>query len=268
MRLPGDQPSLPNGSVRRRRIAGGAGRAAIVRVIWRRKWIVAAAVLVAGAIVAALMIGNTAAPPLPLTARPAIVQHERRHVALTAADRRAILAVGRVFVRTAVKRDHPERAWPLASAALRSGTTLADWKDGTLPFPPFPVRGARWNLAYSVVGEVGLDVLVESSDPEVRPLVHRLTLVRNTGDRKPAWLVDGWVPMSSAPGGFVEPPGANPFAVQDMPRTTPSPGRIWVLMPLAILVGAFLLPFAIIANSHRAERRIRRKHARSSPGAN
>ena len=50
------------------------------------------------------------------------------------------------------------------------GTTLADWKAGTLPFPPFPVRSARWNLAYSVVGEVGLDVLVESTDPEISPL--------------------------------------------------------------------------------------------------
>ena len=93
---------------------------------------------------------------------------------------------------TAVRRDHPERAWPLASAALRSGTTLADWKAGTLPFAPFPVRSARWNLAYSVVGEVGLDVLVEPTDPQIRPLVNRLTLVRSTGSRKPSgWSTGG-----------------------------------------------------------------------------
>ena len=236
--------------------------------IRRRKWIVAATLVVAGAGGAALMIGNTAAPPLPVTARPAIVQHESKHVRLTAAERRTILAVSRVFVRTAVRRDHPERAWPLASAALRSGTTIADWKAGILPFSPFPVRGARWKLAYSVEGEVGLDVLVESSDPEIRPLIHRLTLVRNKGNAKPAWLVDAWVPMNSAPGGFVEPPGFDPFAVQDTPRSTPSPGRFWVLIPFIVLLAGFLLPFAIIAKSHRAERRIRRKHARSSPGAN
>lgn len=248
----------------RRHVVGPIGRRASRRSR-RRKQIVVAILLGAGVVAAALVIGNTAEPPLPLTDRPPIVQHERKPAPLTASDRRTILAVSRLFLRTAVRRENSERAWPLASAALRSGTTLADWKAGTLPFPPYPVRNARWNLAYSVVGEVGLDVLVQSTDPQVPPLTHRLTLVRNKGSRKPAWLVDGWVAMSSAPGGFVESPFRSGSDAEDAPRSTPPPGRFWILAPFVVLLAAFVLPLAILVRSRHAERRVRRKRSRSRP---
>ena len=218
-----------------------------------------AALLLAGGVAGALIIGNTAEPPFPLSDRPPIVEHKRKPARLSAADRKSILAVGRLFVLTAVRRDHPERAWPLASPALRKGTTLADWKAGTLPFAPYPVRSARWALAYSVVGEVGLDVLVESSDPQIRPLVHRLTLVRTSRPSGPPWLVDGWTPMSSAPGGFVESPWPSSTAGADTARSTPPPSRYWVLAPFAVLVAALLIPLVLVASSRRAERRIRRR---------
>ena len=223
-----------------------------------------AAVLVVGGVAGALVVGNTAAPPLPLTNRPVIVEKKRKPVRLSAADRKEILAVGRQFVLTAVRRDHPERAWPLASAALRSGTTLADWKAGTLPLAPFPVRSARWALAYSVVGEVGLDVFVESTDPEIRPLVHRLTVARSTRPSGPAWLVDGWTPESSAPGGFVDSPSLSAVGGADGAQevsSTPRPSKLWILAPFAVLLAALLLPLAILARSRRAERRVRRRRA-------
>jgi hypothetical protein len=245
----------------RRRSAGAVRRRASPR-LRRRIGFVLAALVVAGGIVGALIIGDTAQPPLPLTNRPTIVEKERKSVRLSAADRRAILAVSTLFIRTAVRRDHPERAWPLASAALRTGTTLADWKAGTLPFAPFPVSGARWSFAYSVVGEVGLDVLVESTDPEIRPLVNRLTLVSSTRPSGPAWLVDGWTPMSSAPGGFVDSPPVGSMAVAAMSdRSTPQPSKYWVLAPFGVLLAALALPLAILANSRRAERRVRRRRA-------
>jgi hypothetical protein len=225
----------------------------------RRLWFALAALVVVGGAVGALIIGNTAEPPFPLTNRPAIVEKKRKPVRLSAADRRVILAVSKLFIRTAVRRDHPERAWPLASAALRAGTTLANWKAGTLPFAPFPVRGARWKLAYSVRGEVGLDVLVDSTDPEIKPLVNRLTLVPSTRSSGPAWLVDGWTPMSSAPGGFVDSPPLGSTAAPA--RSTPAPSKFWVLAPFVVLLAALLLPLAILANSRRAERRVRRRRA-------
>lgn len=246
----------------RRRAARPIGLRASPR-FRRRLGLVLAALLIAGGVAGVLIVGNTADPPFPLTNRPAIVEKERKPVRLSAADRKAILAVGRQFVLTAVRRDHPERAWPLASAALRSGTTLADWKAGTLPFAPFPVRNARWALAYSVVGEVGLDVLVESTDPEIRPLVHRLTLVKSSRASGPAWLVDGWTPMSSVPGGFVESPLPSNTASADTARSTPPPSRYWVLTPFAVVVAALLIPLVLVARSRRAERRVHRRVRRT-----
>ena len=223
-----------------------------------------AAVVIVGGIAGAVVVGNTAAPPFPLTNRPVIVEKTRKPVRLSAADRKVALAVGRQFILTAVRRDHPERAWPLASAALRSGTTLADWKEGTLPFAPYPVRNARWAFAYSVVGEVGLDVLVESTDPDIRPLVHRLTLVRSTRPSGPAWLVDGWTPESSGPGGFADSPPLGAVGGVDGAEevsSTPRPSKLWILAPFVILLAALLLPLAILARSRRAERRVRRRRA-------
>jgi hypothetical protein len=177
---------------------------------------------------------------------------------LSAADRKSILAVGRLFVLTAVERKHPERAWPLASPSLRHGTTLADWKAGTLPFSPFPVRTARWALAYSVVGEVGLDVLVESADPQVKPLLHRLTLVPTTRRSGPPWLVDGWTPMIAS---VTSEAGDEPFspAASAMPPSTPPASKYWILMPFAVLGAALLLPLVLVTRSRRAERRVRRR---------
>jgi hypothetical protein len=228
----------------------------------RRLGLVLAALLLVGAVTGILMIGNTADPPLPLSDRPAIVEQKRPPARLSAAERRSVLVISRLFVLAAVRRDHPERAWPLASAALRSGTSLADWKVGTLPIPPYPVRNARWNLAYSVVGEVGLDVFVESTDPEIRPLVYRLTLVRGRRPSGPSWLVDGWSSTSTAPGGFVESPQLDKTADADAApsvNSTPQPSRLWVLAPFAILLAALLIPLAIVVTSRRAERRTRRR---------
>lgn len=214
------------------------------------------ALAVVGVVAAALIVGNTAEPPLPLTDRPAIVEQKSEPLQLTAADRESILAVGRQFVRTAVERNHAERAWPLSSTGLREGTTLADWKAGTLPFSPFPVSKARWALAYSVVGEVGLDVLVESEDPTIRPLLHRLTLVPTTRPSGPAWLVDGWTPMASPAVGDDAPFSAAAAATG---RTTPPPSQYWILAPFAVLASALLLPLVIIVRSRRAELRVQRR---------
>ena len=211
------------------------------------------------------MIGNTAPEDLPLTDRPNIVVQSHPAVRLAASDRKVILETARQFVLTGVQRKRPEQAWFLASPALRAGTTRAEWKAGTLPLPPYPVSRARWNFAYAVAGEVGLDVYVESSDPQIGPLTHRLTLVRNTQVNGRDWLVDGWSSMSVSSGGSI---GASPadeaaaaFAPDAADSPIPKPSSFWLLTPLAILLLAMLAPLAIVLRSQRAERRIRRERA-------
>jgi hypothetical protein len=231
----------------------------------RRRLGAAAAALVLGALaVGAVLIGDTAPDDLPLTDRPNIVVQNRPAVRLSAPDRKAILETARQFVLTGVQRKHPEQAWFLASSALRAGTTRAEWKAGTLPLPPYPVSRARWNFAYAVAGEVGLDVYVESSDPEIRPLTHRLTLVRNKRATRPRWLVDGWTAMSVASGGYIgssspAEEAAAAFSSDPAESPTPKPSAVWLLTPLVILSLAFLAPLVIVFRSRRAERRVRRR---------
>ncbi len=207
------------------------------------------------------MIGNTAPADMPLTNRPTIVEHARPPIKLTPSDRKAILETGKAFVLTGVRRDHPERAWSLSSPGLRAGSTRAEWKAGTLPLPPYPVSRARWNFAYAVVGEVGLDVYVESTNPDYRPLTHRLTMVRNTRSTRPAWLVDGWSSMGvSAAGDASSSPDeavSAAFAPDPGESPRPKPSALWLLTPLAIFCLALLAPLVMVLRSRRAERRVR-----------
>jgi hypothetical protein len=44
------------------------------------------------------------------------------------------------FLQTAVGRTSLDEAWALATPELRSGVSLAQWRTGELPVPPFPVQ--------------------------------------------------------------------------------------------------------------------------------
>jgi hypothetical protein len=59
------------------------------------------------------------------------------------------------FIETAVGRTELDDAWALATPELRGGVTLAQWRTGELPVPPFPVRDLE---------TTGLDVLESSKN--------------------------------------------------------------------------------------------------------
>ena len=44
------------------------------------------------------------------------------------------------FLETAVGRTSLDEAWALSTPELRSGVSLAQWRTGELPVPPFPVQ--------------------------------------------------------------------------------------------------------------------------------
>ena len=224
-----------------------------------RRRIAAVMVVLAGTggIAAALIVGNTAKPASPVTARPPIVEHAAEPLRLTAADRTSILAVGRQFVLTAVERKHPERAWPLASSALRQGTTLADWKVGTLPFSPSrcdPPAGRLPTRSWARSGSTS-----SSSRPISRPAAAPPPHARSQ------YQVVRVRPGSSTAG----PRSAPRRAVVDEPfsggaaavtaRSTPPPSEYWILVPFAVLASALLLPLVLVARSRRAEHRLRRR---------
>ena len=95
--------------------------------------------------------------------------------------------VALVFVRTAVLRDHPERARPLVTAALGEGVSLSDWKRGFIRVVPFPYKDATVELSPverhrdSVILRVSLTSGSDSGE-------FLITLDRLHG----RWLVSSW----------------------------------------------------------------------------
>ena len=85
-------------------------------------------------------------PPIPVKMAPA--------------ERRAVIATAALFVETAVRREHAERAYELVGPNLRGDTTRDEWRDGDIPVVPYPVDDARWKFDYSYANEIGLQVAV------------------------------------------------------------------------------------------------------------
>ena len=58
---------------------------------------------------------------------------------LTRSERVAVVSVAKQFVKTAVARDHPERAYEIVNADMRGGMTRKQWAKGDIPVVPYPV---------------------------------------------------------------------------------------------------------------------------------
>ncbi len=127
--------------------------------------------------------------------RPQVFR-EPKHVAATSAERRDAEKTLDGFVRTAVIRDHPGRAWELATPHMREGSTRAEWDAGTLPVPPYPKREFRTygsTLKYSYRGVLGYDVLVLPQTAAGEQRVYSCEL----HDLHGHWLVDFCYPRTT-----------------------------------------------------------------------
>ena len=104
-------------------------------------------------------------------------------------------AVAREFVATAVARKHLDRAWSLAAARLRHGTTHAEWMTGVIPVQPYPVAQARASYAVQSSRQAAA-VLQITFTPRptssAEPGTFLISLVRVDGH----WLVSSWTPRS------------------------------------------------------------------------
>lgn len=110
------------------------------------------------------------------------------------------------FIETAVGRTALDEAWALSTPELRSGVTLAQWRTGELPVPPFPVQDLEttgFQVLESSENEVLLQVLLvpKPGTPYV-PTRYDMTLERASS--KDPWKVSYCVPYAP-PGRFVVP---------------------------------------------------------------
>jgi hypothetical protein len=163
------------------------------RLAWRAGALLAVAIV---AVPLAFFRNTGHSYQTPISNVPAVVYHEPKHVPASAAARRAAEQTMDAFVRTAIIRDQPGRAWRLATPHMHVGSTRAEWEQGTLPVPPYPrnqFRTSSTTLKYSYRGVLGYDVLVlpKRADGEQRVYACELHDVRGR------WLVDFCYPRAT-----------------------------------------------------------------------
>jgi hypothetical protein len=181
-----------------------------------------------------------------------------RGVLVTPRVRRQIAKTMSLFIQTAVRRDHPERAWAIVGPALRGGLTRADWKTGSIPVVPYPAAGIRyWHVASSTTEGVRAEVvLTPERGSGLLAKTFLIDLRRADPEGNPSWVVSYWVPegVSTRQGsGRVTHYSANRL---------PS---LWLLFPLGLLAMTILVPIALFTSQAIADRRaLRRYHEQMS----
>lgn len=146
---------LPDSPRRRKRvlIVGGAACAALL------------------ATVLGLHFTNTARPQKETFEQgQAQVTHEQVPKRLTAADRRAVLAVVDRFVRTAVAGKDLAAGYDLTTASLHGGVTREQWARGENPIYRYPVfKHGAW-IAESYENDVMVQLYLRARSRKVVPL--------------------------------------------------------------------------------------------------
>jgi hypothetical protein len=233
----------------------------------RLAWVTSIVVLAGGLVIVGLVWPNTAhRQPEVREPGKAQVYHEPKHARLTNKARAQALATAANFVKTAVARQHVERSWPLASAALKEGYTLDQWKRGSIPVVPYPVATAKWKLDYVYANALGLQVLVfPRAGSGERPNLFYMEL-KPTGDASHRhWVVDSWTPSGVANPALAAPVpssggGNNALGVQPLNSTVVGQGEsrlgaIWLLLPIGLLA---IVPIVLVLLAVRSWRRSRR----------
>jgi hypothetical protein len=109
-----------------------------------------------------------------------------------------VMVVAREFVATAVARKNLARAWTLAAPALKRRLTLAQWKTGTIPVPPYPVAkaAAHYTVETSYAGAAVLRVTFTPPPASATAAGDFLIALHRIGGR---WLVSSWAPRLIVP---------------------------------------------------------------------
>jgi hypothetical protein len=150
---------------------------------------------------------------------------------------RAIRLLLKAFVPAAVGRDHPGKAWALATPAMRASATHAQWRQGTLPVVPYPVANTPYGIRPITVepGDVTFDLMLQPKKGSKTGVLVYTTEVQRVGSR---WLVASMAASAQfagpgAPATIMAQPDYAPHA-QGIPQHQNLSGS-WVLVPIAVL---------------------------------
>jgi hypothetical protein len=170
-----------------------------VRLRRRAPWI--GGLLLAAGIVAAIVAFAPNRNPAPevFSKTPPKVPVKEKSVPLGASAK----SVARQFVKTAVGRHDLAAAWKISGPNIRGGLSHAEWMTGNIPVVPYPIESlkfAPFKLDYSYRNEALLEVaMLPKAGAKIKSQLFFLQLKRIVGPGgKRHWVVDNWVPKSSA----------------------------------------------------------------------
>ena len=161
---------------------------------------------------------------------------------IPADDLKQIRTLLRSWIPDVIGRRDPIAAYGLATAALRSTTTRAQWRGGDLPVQPYPANPRRFGLKPLLVSpdDVIFDLMLQPRKGSGAGVSVYTTEVQRVGDR---WLVASMYPTAQ----FASPdsqraitaaPDLGPHAQGVHER--PVLGNGWMLA----LIGVILVPLA------------------------
>jgi hypothetical protein len=216
---------------------------------------------------------NTSPPhDAKLTNEPVVVPTVPKTVQQTKSSRVQALLVAAEFVRTAVARQHPERAWDISSPSLRAGDPREAWVGGEIPVPPFPVETVRWRPDYSYKNALGMQVaLFPKPKTQYRPMVFFIDLKRYGRGKTAHWLVDAWSPAPGAASfgiaaGAPTGGGSGPLGSAVAQATGDHVlGASWLLVPVGIFILMLLIPIVVGLRGWLRDRRVDRLAGKDLP---
>ncbi|MGN6799593.1 MAG: hypothetical protein ACTHKS_15740 [Gaiellaceae bacterium] len=157
----------------------------------RLKWVAIAGLLVVAGVLVAVLIPSKGPSEGAATGSNAPAQLAvNTHQKLSRADRRKIDALLDQFIPAAVGRSDLSGAWALAGPEMRSASSLAAFRKGSLPVPSYPVNEKNyhhWRAIDVERNSVVLNILVHPKNPKtLGTWVFSIDVVKSKG----AWLVN------------------------------------------------------------------------------
>ena len=224
----------------------------------------ATGLLVIAALAAAIVGGRGERVPVePETrGRGSLPPAQPSPVKRTSAELEAPLAVAAKFIRTAVERRDVDASWGLVTPDLRAGYTRRTWARGDIPIVPYPAGQVRWTLDYSFKDSVGFQVaLFPKPGSDVRATVFLLDLEAVRAGNGKRWLVSSFTPT---PQEAAQEASGSPLRRQ--PERLDSDGQVlgaaWLLVPLALLGLAIIIPITLGISYWLRVKRAERDYAR------
>ena len=186
------------------------------------------------------------------------VVQEQVPVALTAADRRAVLRAVDRFVDDAVARHDLAAAYDLTAPELRGGVSRSEWTRGEISVPAYPVYRHGVRITDTYRNDVSVQLLLQARRRSIaEPLGVDMELKAVGKGERRRWLVSYYLPRQTLGTAVARGPTAAP-APKD-PGIGPHLGMVWFIAPLGLLGLIVLVPIGLGARdwlqARAAERR-------------